>query len=1142
MKYIVPFLFLLFLLAPVQAATAQTPIQQTLQRAEKHIKDAEQYYAEMKYTKAKESYQFAARLYRNNNLPEYYAICYNGIGNIYIDLTRYEEAKSKGFEKALQQLQEIKSIDASFEIDSSLIADAYEGLGRYYSSIVTLLATDSGQVIKVNYNKALEYHLQALHIRQRLHQGAHQKIALSYYYIGQCYRGFSTGNATNISEVNPIKEELRYLQRALNMQLKTVGGLHYQTANTYQALGNYFYETQQDYHQGYAYHQEAFDIRQQLFEDNHPQIAASYINLATYYRVMNIYDLELNYLEMALQIQLGILGTEHAEIAKSYYLLANRYRSNGALEKALSYYSHVLYIFEKLGQPVNTEVANTHLAMAACYTQLHRKARVWQELEYSQQLFERVYGSQHFQLSKVLLAKGDYYLAQNQYDSSAHFYQKALQLNQEQLGQQHYAVAKVYDKFAHLYQQIGQGDQERKYLLLALAIRKVEAYLLKLGKKNKHASYLDVEEKNTSNSSLSQQLHNSYKDLAGFHERQQDYVVALQYIQLALAAVCKSLEPYKNDWKYNPTIEDLSSNVAWLSTLSCKADLLMALYQNKQEETLLGLAHETYKQGIQVINGLRTRFQSTKAKQELRSYSVPIFEGAIRCLYAYQSQQPNKSHLAEAFEVAELSKNFVLLQGLQNNLARGSSNIPNSLLERERDLRQQLAYYSNYNNRGQQNNQQYDQAYLRTKQQYDSLIQQLEQHYPRYYDLKYQTTVTTLKEVQQNLTLGKQVLLEYFVGMRHLYVFRITGDQCKLFQMEIPNNYEKLVYNLRSALTNYDMIAEHPQWAYQAFIVASYRFHSYFLAPFLPNDYEAEQLIVIADGMLHYIPFEVALWEVPENDILERSNYKDLSFLIKRFPISYNYSATLWNRNLQRKTLKNNGQCLGLAPSIQFSEKHDSLPWTQKELEAIQRIYKGDYYYGEQANKALFQQQANQYNIIHLATHGIVNMQNPMRSMLSFGAGDQEESSLYAYEIHNLSLQANLVVLSACETGFGKTVQGEGVSSLARAFLFAGTPSVMTTLWEVNDFTSAALIELFYNNLSQGMNKAEALQAAKLAFLSKTDEISGHPTYWASFITLGDASPLPNSWNGGWWLLGISVVLLFLVGLVVYIKKTISPK
>ena len=225
---------------------------------------------------------------------------------------------------------------------------------------------------------------------------------------------------------------------------------------------------------------------------------------------------------------------------------------------------------------------------------------------------------------------------------------------------------------------------------------------------------------------------------------------------------------------------------------------------------------------------------------------------------------------------------------------------------------------------------------------------------------------------------------------------------------------------------------------------------------------------------------------------------------------------------------------MGLAPSVQFSAHQDSLPWTQKELEAIQQSFSGQYFYGEKDSKQLFKEQAEAYNIIHLATHGIVNMQNPMRSMLSFGSNgrsqEQDQEALYAYEIHNLSLNANLVVLSACETGFGKTVRGEGVLSLARAFLFAGAPSVVTTLWEVNDFTSAALIELFYTNLAQGMSKPEALQRAKLTFLSKTDEISGHPTYWASFITIGSVSPLehPAYYNNGWVAILFGQVILAL--------------
>lgn len=1113
---------------------AQPDLEQTLARAQKHIRDAEQHYAEMRYNKAKESYQFAARLYRNNNLPAYYAICYNGIGNIYIDLTRYEQAKSQGFDQTLLHLQEMKSIDPSFEVDSGLVADAYEGLGRYYSSIATTVDTENGQEVRINYNKALSYHRSALAIRQRLYTKAHHpKIALSYYYIGQCYRGFSRSDDPSAAAEDPLVLELSYLQRALNIQLKTIGGLHYQTANTYQALGNYFYETQQNYYQGYAYHQAALDIRQHIFEPNHPQIATSYLNLATYYGHMRYYDKELQYLEQALQIQLNTLGKVHAEVARSYYLLANRYRTNGLLEKAIGYYRRALSIYEQLKQHVSLEAAYTHLSLADCHRLRGEFQQQWLALEKSQGIFERVVGEQHFKLSPVLLEKGAYYLPLEQYDSVFYFYNKALHISQQQLGKQHYAVADVYDRLAELYRRYKDPIQEWYYLAEALKIRHATFEEINQNEAlQPHASYLTVDDQQP-NQSVGQQLHNSYRDIADFFRRQGDYRKALQYLQNALAIVCLSLAGEGNNWQINPSNKDLASNVEWLSTFERKAHLLFLLYQSEKDMAHLHMAYKTYQQGIQVINQLRPVFQSNKAQRSLRLLSTPIYEGAIRCLYRLQKQAPSDQYVAQAFQVSELSKSFTLLQALQHHLARGSSNIPDSLLDQERDLRQRLAYYSNYKNRMAATA--YDSAYLTTKQHYDALVRELELNYPTYYDLKYQTRTTDLQQVQAQLKEG-EVLLEYFFGKAYLYVFRVTADSCWWYEQPVPKQYGRLVYELRRALTNYNLVTEHPRWAYQSFVHSSEQFYQSFVHPFLPEEAPVQQLTVVPDGMLHYIPFEILLWRSPSKELAQTVDYKSLDFLLQRYPINYSYSATLWNRNNQRQPNNNNGQCLGLAPSIQFSPQQDSLPWTQKELEAIQQIFEGCYYYGKETSKELFKEQVEQYNIVHLATHGIVNMQNPMRSMLSFGSDSTSEendaNALYAYEIHNLSLNANLVVLSACETGFGKTVQGEGVQSLARAFLFAGTPSVVTTLWEVNDFTSAALIELFYTNLSKGMSKPEALRQAKLTFLSKTDEISGHPTYWGSFITLGSSRPLVVNryYNSGWIVLCLGIVALGLGG------------
>lgn len=1128
----------LFLSGCLSVGYAQSDVEQTLARAYKHILDAEKYYAEMQYVEAKESYQFAARLYRNNNLPAYYAICYNGIGNIYIELALYEEAKNKGFEKALQQLAEIKSIDPSFEIDSNLIADAYEGLGRYYSSISTTLRTDRGVETKIHYKKALEYHEAALKIRKNLHGDIHQKVALSYYYIGRCYRGFSNKDFVHINiDGTPIQKELEYLNKALDIQLQTIGKMHYQTANTYQAIGNFFYETQKDYHKGLSYHQKTFEIRNTLFDNNHLQIASSYIDIAIYYRVMNIYDRELKCLEKALKIQLNVLGAEHVEVAKSYYLLANRYRNNGSLAKALSYYEYALLIFEKLKHKESLEIAEVRLALALCFRTLKESNNELEQLKQSRKIYETNLGRNHLKLAPVFLEIGNYYLNQKAYDSTLFFYQKALKINQQQLGLTHYSVTNIYEKIANIYRLQEFPDKEFSYLMKALETKQDEAYLINESRVNQRSNSQQLDfsiDKENRNRTLEQQLYSSYMGLADFHHRAKEYRQALLYIQRALATVCPSLYDQTINIYTNPSTQDLSRNIAWLGALEQKAKLIQQLYRERHRIKDLKFAIETYRQGIEVINSLRNNFSSIQARQELKKYSLPVYEGAITALYLMYQQSEDAKYLDQAFEVTEYSKTFALLQGLQNNLARGSSNIPPQLLELESTLRNQLAYYSNYKNRNAKDNQEFDKAYLKTKQSYDSLIFELERQYPTYYRLKYEAKITSTDEVQSQLLQPKHVLLEYFVGDEYIYVFKIAPHKKEFFQILIPQNYEQLVYNLRSALTNYDMIGEHPQWAYQALIAASHKFYLEFFAPLISPTDLVEEITIIPDGMLNYIPFEVLIEKRPEEHKMQDRDYKELAFILNRYSINYNYSSTLWINNTQDKQGQNNGKCLGFAPSIQFATNQDSLPWTQKELNAIKAIFDGEYYYGEEANKYLFKRVSNKFSIIHLATHGIVNMEHPMRSMLSFASSDtsnKDNAALYAYEIHNLALNADLVVLSACETGFGKAIRGEGVLSLARAFLYAGAPSVVTTLWEVNDFTSAALIETFYSNLAIGMNKPAALQQAKLTFLSKTDEISGHPTYWASFISIGNASPIEKkrSWSFLIGIISLSILLLLLL-------------
>jgi CHAT domain-containing protein len=257
--------------------------------------------------------------------------------------------------------------------------------------------------------------------------------------------------------------------------------------------------------------------------------------------------------------------------------------------------------------------------------------------------------------------------------------------------------------------------------------------------------------------------------------------------------------------------------------------------------------------------------------------------------------------------------------------------------------------------------------------------------------------------------------------------------------------------------------------------------------------------------------------------------------LIQQYELNYTYSATLLLRKIKERRTKNNGLCLGFAPTYSENnplEQHQELPWAQKELESVQQIFRGDYLFGADATKERFLEKAADYGILHLATHGIVDLKNSSKSRLAFAQSKlstaREAAALYAFEIHNLSLNADLVVLSACETGFGRIVRGEGVLSMARAFLYAGSPSVVTTLWKVNDYTSATIMTYFYENLSRGMSKPAALKKAKMDYLRQADATAGHPAFWASYISIGNPEPITSGWR--WWHGAILLGLLGLAG------------
>ncbi|MEM7534830.1 MAG: CHAT domain-containing protein, partial [Chloroflexota bacterium] len=257
------------------------------------------------------------------------------------------------------------------------------------------------------------------------------------------------------------------------------------------------------------------------------------------------------------------------------------------------------------------------------------------------------------------------------------------------------------------------------------------------------------------------------------------------------------------------------------------------------------------------------------------------------------------------------------------------------------------------------------------------------------------------------------------------------------------------------------------------------------ITPLKPHIHN-ENLIIIPHGSLHYLPF-AALW-----------NEEDEHYLIEEYNIVYAPSASVLHL-MQEKSADNinHGQLLAMGNADR------SLQSAEQEVAMVADLFDADVLTRTQATESQFYTQAPKADIIHLAVHGDYNPINPLFTNIQLVPDDEHDGRLDVHELYNIDLsESNLAVLSACDTSLGVINNGEEIIGLTRAFIYAGTPAVMTTLWPIDDMASATLMESFYTHWQTGMTAAEALRSAQLEVLAEDEWTS--PYYWAAFGLTGD--------------------------------------
>jgi CHAT domain-containing protein len=618
---------------------------------------------------------------------------------------------------------------------------------------------------------------------------------------------------------------------------------------------------------------------------------------------------------------------------------------------------------------------------------------------------------------------------------------------------------------------------------------------------------------------------------------------ALAYYQQSIAAG----SVYFSDTSVhaNPPPENVFMIHPVAKSLTEKAYLLYVLYESENQPLpLLRSALASQELAVELIEKRMIDIHEDKSGLVIGDLLQRVLNNAVSYAVLLYHKTGQRHYADKAWEYAEKSKMQVLSMNVAKKKRMRQSGLPDSLIlqhERIQDeitaIESQLAFETRYADR----NQSRHEILARLANLYDrreALTIHLEEHYPAYKRLKYNHTVAGIEQIQEHLE-EDQVIVEYQLLRTELITFLISKRDFIIYFKPVEKSFPQRIEKLRQLVTS-DPEASDTAFSYGSFVETSYDLFTWLIEPFY-DKLRQKRLIVIPHGILTEIPFEILLREKPDH--LTCPDYRSLAYLLRELPITYAYTANLL---LDRNSGKY-GSGIGIfQPDYRaFRELHSrenllTLEGAVHESRQIKKITHGKWYRNHRADESSFRALAPRFRILHIACHTIIDEKNPERSSLVMTAPADSGSDgyLHAYEIAQMNLHAQLVVLSSCNTGFGLLRRNEGLISLARSFFYAGIRTVLYTLWPVSDQTSAALAGSFYQGIRSKQTPDMALRNAKLNFLDHADPVKTHPFYWSGYVMLGNTDSLCFSGLTAGLILP-AVVVIFLIVLL-FGKKIIS--
>lgn len=752
------------------------------------------------------------------------------------------------------------------------------------------------------------------------------------------------------------------------------------------------------------------------------------------------------------------------QLSKCYSQLGITYWATGNHNESLKFHRQALKIHESNNNKKG--IAASHNDIGLTYSDIdsdkaleyYEKALVAYEEIYD--AYDERIATSHINIG-IINAKMGF-----QGDAFDHF-DHAISVLEKQYGKDHPTQAFVYSSIGNVHLELDDYESARKYQEMALTIYK-KSY------GNKHP-----------------EIANTYNAIGNIYQEQTEFLAALQQYQEAL---CANIPNFNNKSIYSHTpIKEYYNPDLLLISLQLKAQALESLhYEKTLKRRDIIAAWNNFISCDSLIDDIRRLKTNEADKIALGEKANEIYEDGIRTSVELSEVSWDKQIYNEkAFYFAEKSKSSVLLEAIADANAKSFANIPDHVVAEEQQLKTNIAYYKQLLAKSPNQSDQ-DQLFV-LEGQYLAFVKLLEKNYPKYYDLKYNVAIPSISKVREILH-ANEAILSYFIASKtnRLYTFYISQKKFKIINAPMLEDFDRYISGYRNSIyyNVKDTYVSTAQSLYEALIP--------------PIEKYVTSLTIIPTGRLGVIPFEALLTsKVDEGPI----NYNNLPYLLNTYDVNTQYAAALLTKDHELNSTSSMSACI-LAPVTFSKHRLPELPATATEAMNLNSLFvkngiaSKSYTYSDANEIKIKSDQIANSQYLHFATHGIVDEVRPELSQIYLASNSAtEDGNLYTGEIYNLQLSADLVTLSACQTGLGKIYKGEGIVGLSRALLYAGANNMLVSLWSVADQSTANLMVSFYEKALGKYSYSKSLQMAKKEMIQQ--KIYAAPYYWAPFILIG---------------------------------------